>query len=95
MKRFKAKLKAEGPGGGWTFLHLPFDAEKAFGSRARVSVRGTINGFAFRSSIFPNGDGTHHAWATVPRRAGVGPVNDVLACAIAAVAAAAGAAPRP
>jgi uncharacterized protein YdeI (YjbR/CyaY-like superfamily) len=23
-------------------------------------VRGTINGFAFESSIFPNGNGTHH-----------------------------------
>jgi uncharacterized protein YdeI (YjbR/CyaY-like superfamily) len=33
--------------------------EKEWGSRARVSVKGTINGFAFRSSIFPDGRGGH------------------------------------
>jgi uncharacterized protein YdeI (YjbR/CyaY-like superfamily) len=27
--------------------------------RGRVSVRGTINGFAFRTSAFPNGKGSH------------------------------------
>jgi hypothetical protein len=41
-------------------MQIPFDAEAAFGSRARVAVRGTMNGFAFRTSILPNGDGTHH-----------------------------------
>jgi len=32
---------------------------KVFGARARVPVRGTINGFAFRSSISPYG-GVHY-----------------------------------
>ena len=36
-------------------ITIPFDVEKTFGARARVPVRGTINGFAFRSSIFPMG----------------------------------------
>lgn len=38
-----------------TRVAVPFDVPAAFGSRARVAVRGTINGFAFRSSIFPYG----------------------------------------
>jgi hypothetical protein len=59
-KLFTARLLSVGPTGAWTRLMLPFDVEKAFGSRGRVSVKGTINGFAFRTSIFPNGDGTHH-----------------------------------
>ena len=39
---------------------VPFDVESTYGSRGRVSVAGTVNGVPFRSSIFPNGDGTHH-----------------------------------
>jgi hypothetical protein len=39
---------------------LPFDSAKFFGTRAQVPVRGTINGCAFRSTIFPVGDGTHY-----------------------------------
>lgn len=59
MKKFKAKLTARGPGGAWTFLEIPFDVEQAFGSKARVRVSGTINGFAFQNSLLPQGDGTH------------------------------------
>ncbi|MBC7931661.1 MAG: DUF1905 domain-containing protein [Rubrivivax sp.] len=36
-------------------ITIPFDVEKTFGARARVPVRGTINGFLFRSSLFPMG----------------------------------------
>ena len=60
QKKFKASLDAIGPGGAWTRMQVPFDVEKAFGSKARVAVSGTLNGFAFRTSILPNGDGTHH-----------------------------------
>ena len=59
-KTFTAQLESIGPTGAWTRLMLPFDVEKSFGSRGRVSVAGTSKGFAFRTSIFPNGDGTHH-----------------------------------
>jgi hypothetical protein len=43
-----------------TAIVLPFSVLEAFGSRARVPVRGTINGAPFRSSVFPQGDGTHY-----------------------------------
>ena len=33
----------------------PFDVPEVFGTRARVPVRGTINGFPFRSSLMPMG----------------------------------------
>jgi hypothetical protein len=38
-----------------TGIQIPFDVPKVFGSRARVPVCGTINGFPFRSSVFPMG----------------------------------------
>jgi hypothetical protein len=34
----------------------PFDVVEVFGTRARVPVRGTINGYPFRSSLMPMGD---------------------------------------
>ena len=36
---------------------ITFNVAEAFGSKAGVAVTGSTNGFAFRSSIFPVGDG--------------------------------------
>jgi hypothetical protein len=58
-KTFSAKAKAIGPSGAWTQMQIPFNVEKEWGSRARVSVRGSINDFVFRTSIFPDGKGGH------------------------------------
>lgn len=58
-KEFKARLEGVGPGGAWTALKVPFSVERTWGTRARLAVRGAVNGFPFRSSIFPTGDGTH------------------------------------
>jgi len=58
--RFDAKLEAGGEKDNWPLINLPFDVEGSFGKRGRVPVRGTINGFPYRSSIFPSGDGRHH-----------------------------------
>jgi hypothetical protein len=42
-------------------ITIPFDVQEVFGSRGRVAVRGTINGFPFRSSVFPrSGVGKHY-----------------------------------
>ena len=58
-KRFRVVLEKH-PGSTATGITIPFDVQKTFGTRARVPVRGTINGFPFRSSIFPMGrDGCH------------------------------------
>ena len=78
-KKFKSKLEPRGPGGAWTFLRIPLDVNKAFGNKGRVSVAGTINDFRFRSSIFPEGDGTHILWVNkaIQKGAGVNPGDPV------------------
>jgi hypothetical protein len=70
MKQFKTRLTARGPGGAWTFLEVPFSVEKEFGSKARVAVSGTMNGFAFQNSLMPNGDGTHSMMVSKALQAG-------------------------
>jgi hypothetical protein len=70
MKQFKARLTAKGPGGAWTFMEIPFSVEDAFGSKARVAVAGTLNGFAFQNSLMPNGDGTHSMMVNKTLQAG-------------------------
>jgi hypothetical protein len=69
-EKFEAKLTAQGPGGAWTFLYIPFSVEEVFGSRARVSVSGTINGFPFRNSLLPMGGGTHRMAVSREMQAG-------------------------
>jgi hypothetical protein len=62
MRKFDATLRAQEMVGtdAWTFLPLPQKVVGAFDSCARTAVRGTLNGVAFRSSIFPDGDGGFH-----------------------------------
>jgi hypothetical protein len=80
-RTFRAKLQAGGQGGAWVRLQVPFDVEKAFGTRGRVSVIATLNGNAFATSIFPNGDGTHHMQVNkaMQRAAGAGAGDPVTA----------------
>ena len=56
---FKTRLESMGEGDAWTVFRMPFSVEEAFGTQARVPVKGTINGFPFRSSLFPMGEGQH------------------------------------
>lgn len=56
---FRAKIESIGPKGAWSLLRIPFDVGKLWGTKARLSVRGRMNGYAFRSSIFPDGKGGH------------------------------------
>ena len=68
-KRFRVLLeKAEGSEA--TGFYVPFDVPKVFGTRARVPVRGMINGFPFRSSIVPMGGGRHCMVVNKDLRAG-------------------------
>jgi hypothetical protein len=57
---FKTRLVAKGPKGAWTHMHVPVNAEEAFGKKGQVKVAGTLNGVAFRNSLMPIGDGTHY-----------------------------------
>ena len=56
---FHVEVVAEGEGGAWPIIRIPFDAAEVFGTKARIAVSGTINGCVFRSSIFPSGGGKH------------------------------------
>jgi hypothetical protein len=54
--KFKVKLFGM-PGMETAALRPPFDVPSTFGRKGRVPVKGTINGFAFRSSLMNMGDG--------------------------------------
>ena len=52
--RFKVKIEGREVG-AVAAITSPVDVPEIFGTRARVPVRGTINGFPFRSSLMPMG----------------------------------------
>ena len=52
--RFKAKIEGK-EAGVVAAITPPVDVPEYFGARGRVPVRGTINGFAYRSSLMPMG----------------------------------------
>lgn len=52
--RFKVKIDGR-EAGVVAAITPPVDVPEIFGTRARVPVRGTINGFPFRSSLMPMG----------------------------------------
>jgi hypothetical protein len=43
----------------WVMVRVPFDAGAIWGKRGQIRVKGEINGFAFRTSLFPDGKGGH------------------------------------
>jgi uncharacterized protein YdeI (YjbR/CyaY-like superfamily) len=59
-KSFSARLRRSGNSLNWVIIEIPFDAARIWGVRGQLRVKGDINGFAFRSSLFPSGDGRHY-----------------------------------
>jgi uncharacterized protein YdeI (YjbR/CyaY-like superfamily) len=58
-KTFQAVLERSGEGLNWTIIRVPLDVAKIWGVRGQLRVKGEINGFPFRTSLFPTGKGTH------------------------------------
>lgn len=58
-KSFQATLERPPSRLGWVIIRIPFDAAKIWGRRGQLRVKGEINGFAFRTSLFPTGKGGH------------------------------------
>ena len=56
-KSFRALLEKDSRALGWTIARVPFDPAKAWKQMVRLRVRGDINGFAFRTSLFPDARG--------------------------------------
>lgn len=58
-KSFHATLERMPGNLGWVIIRIPFDVLKVWGVRGRLRVRGEINGFPFRTALFPTGKGYH------------------------------------
>jgi uncharacterized protein YdeI (YjbR/CyaY-like superfamily) len=60
QKSFTAVLEGDGTKLNWVIARVPFDVNKAWPERRRLRVRGQINGFDFRTSLFPIPGGSGH-----------------------------------
>jgi uncharacterized protein YdeI (YjbR/CyaY-like superfamily) len=58
-ERFEARLERLRSRLNWIIIHLPFDASQVWGLRGQIKVKGEVNGFAFRTSLFPTREGRH------------------------------------
>jgi uncharacterized protein YdeI (YjbR/CyaY-like superfamily) len=52
VQRFNAVLEKGERALGWTIARVPFDPAKVWKKRIRLRVKGTVNGFEFRTSLF-------------------------------------------
>jgi len=59
VKTFDAILERGGDRLNWTIIRVPLDVAKIWGKRGQLRVAGEINGFPFRTSLFPTGHGSH------------------------------------
>ena len=58
-RAFDAFLERGGDRLNWTIVRVPVDVAKVWGVRGQLKVTGQINGFPFRTSLFPTGKGSH------------------------------------
>jgi uncharacterized protein YdeI (YjbR/CyaY-like superfamily) len=58
-KSFDAVLERDGTRLNWVIIRVPLDVKKVWGTRGNLRVKGEMNGFAFRTSLFPTGKGSH------------------------------------
>jgi uncharacterized protein YdeI (YjbR/CyaY-like superfamily) len=58
-KTFEAMLERGGDSLNWTIVRVPLDVVKIWGVRGQLRIKGEINGFSFRTSLFPTGKGSH------------------------------------
>jgi uncharacterized protein YdeI (YjbR/CyaY-like superfamily) len=56
VKMFKARLEKGDRALGWTIARVPFEPGKVWKTMVRLRVRGDVNGFAFRTSLFPDAE---------------------------------------
>ena len=71
-KSFKATLERMPSNLGWVIVRIPLVVPKVWGTRGMLKVKGEINGFAFRTSLFPTGKGYHYLLVNKRMQAGAG-----------------------
>lgn len=59
QKQFRATLERMPGNLGWTVVYLPFDVSQVWKTRGQIKIKGSVNGFAFRTSAFPTKRGQH------------------------------------
>ncbi|HXB22473.1 MAG TPA: YdeI/OmpD-associated family protein [Candidatus Solibacter sp.] len=59
VKSFEAVLERTAGRLNWTIIRVPFDVAKIWGTRGQLKVQGEINGYPFRTSLFPSRKGSH------------------------------------
>ena len=59
-KTFRAILEPAGEALRWIIARVPFDPAEVWPVRKGRRVRGEINGFAFRTALFPEAGGKKH-----------------------------------
>ena len=59
VKTFESALERTPDRLRWVIARLPFSVAQLWGKRGQLRIKGEINGFAFSSTLFPIGDGTH------------------------------------
>jgi hypothetical protein len=60
---------------GWRIVDVPFDVKKVLGKGGTVPVTGTVNGFSFRTSLFPRKTGKHFLPINKSIQKGSGAIN--------------------
>lgn len=69
-KSFQATLERLRSNLGWVIIWIPFNVQKVWGTRGMFRVKGEINGFAFRTSLFPTRKGQHFLLVNKKMQAG-------------------------
>jgi hypothetical protein len=59
MKKYKFKARIEQAGQGGAYVLFPYDVEKEFGTKGRVPVKSTLNGFPYAGSLMKYGHSQH------------------------------------
>jgi uncharacterized protein YdeI (YjbR/CyaY-like superfamily) len=70
--RFKAVLEKGQRALGWTIARVPFNPAAEWNRMVRLRVKGEVNGFAFRTSLFPDVRGGFHLLVNRAMQTGAG-----------------------
>ncbi len=70
--RFNSTLYFTTKGVPMTVAFVPIDVEKTFGTKGKIDVKGTIDGFPIQRTLMPAGDGEHYLIINLATRKAIG-----------------------